>query len=612
MTIVSNLNGNNLDGAYERLIPAGTLPVTNSGSGVAILVGTSDWGARNVVTLCGTLADFVRQFGTYAKDGAGLETSAYHQAWQYFTGGQKDGEVSGGGAALKFIRVASALAARAAVALTDNAGSPGTVGTATAIHTGAAGNGISLIVADGNNRLAAPTAAPALATATTGGTVAAGANLVKHTLTNNRGETLPGPQASITTTGATSTITDTLPALPTGATGWNVYVSADAGVTWKKSNSTPQAPGAYVITAPATGAAIPTSSTAATSWHLTVVPFDGSQPEVYKDLTNATAAAAITGVSKWLTTYAAGASNLLPTPGTFYLTGGISGLDVMDADYIGTAGVTSTGLELAATVKDANYVWATKFSTAVKAKVQAVAVALGITGGVGPVDETIAYDVAAAEALAFNDSHIFYPYGHRLWTNPVSGVQQKVCPVGSIIGARCNADFWSNTSQTKLLGFDGPAVSMTVPQENVLAGLGVIPVDENGVCLKGCNTSQNIAINQVEDVQIPLKLARDVDATCRPLVARPIIYDPVTNTSPFYDDFEHALSEVGRQQPPEAVSGYGVIAIYDQALASQNKARGLFLAQQTGKALQILVDIDANRTTYTRVPAGFQLQTTTG
>jgi hypothetical protein len=608
--IVTTLNGNNLDGAYERLLPAGALPVTNSGSGVAILVGSSDWGPRNTATLCGSLADFVSKFGTYGKDVAGNETSLYHQAWQYFTGGTKDGEITGGGAALYVIRIASTLAMQASYVLLDNAGTPGTVGTATASQAGVPGNNIALVVADGSVRLVAPTAAPVLTTAGTGGTIAAGTNLIKRTLLNNRGETTASPQTAIVTTGATSTITDTLPALPTGATGWNVYVSTDTGVTWKKANATPQAAGAYVITAPATGATFPTVNTAATSFTLTVIPFDNTSPEVYKDLTPATAATAITGISKWLLSWAAGASVLLPTPGTYFLAGGVSGLDVLDADYVGTAGAQSTGLELAATIKNSNYVWAAKFTTAIKAKVQAVAAALGITGGVGPVDETITYDVAGLEALSFNDSRMFYPFGHRLWLNPVSGIVQKVCPVGSIIGARCNAAFWSNTSQTKLLGFVGPAVLMTVAQENVLAGQGVIPVDENGLCLKGCNTSQNAATNQIEDIQIPLKLARDIDATCRPLVSRPILFNPATNTSPFYDDFKHALGEVGRQQPPEAISGYVVVAAYDPALAAQNQARGLFLATQTGKALQILVDIDANRTTYSRVPAGFQLQST--
>jgi hypothetical protein len=66
---------------------------------------------------------------------------------------------------------------------------------------------------------------PVLATATSGGTVAAGTYWVKVTAKNAQGETLGSSVASITTTGATSTITITIFTIP-NATQYNVYMAS--------------------------------------------------------------------------------------------------------------------------------------------------------------------------------------------------------------------------------------------------------------------------------------------------------------------------------------------------------------------------------------------------
>jgi len=68
--------------------------------------------------------------------------------------------------------------------------------------------------------------APVLATAATGGTVAAGTYWVKVTAKNAQGETTASPAAKIVTTGATSTITIfTVP----NATHYNVYIGSGGG-----------------------------------------------------------------------------------------------------------------------------------------------------------------------------------------------------------------------------------------------------------------------------------------------------------------------------------------------------------------------------------------------
>lgn len=107
-------------------------------------------------------------------------------------------------------------------------------------------------------------AAPALSTATTGGTVAAGTYQAVITYVTASGESLPSSSSSQVTTGSTSTLTATSPGAATGATGWNVYLTQAGGVTYTKQNSSPIAIGTnYTATAPptSTGANPPTMDT---------------------------------------------------------------------------------------------------------------------------------------------------------------------------------------------------------------------------------------------------------------------------------------------------------------------------------------------------------------
>lgn len=81
---------------------------------------------------------------------------------------------------------------------------------------------------------------PALATATSGGTVAAGIYGVKITYKNATGETLASESSTIATTGATSTITITSPAASgsggAAATHYLVYMTPANGGPWKLQN----------------------------------------------------------------------------------------------------------------------------------------------------------------------------------------------------------------------------------------------------------------------------------------------------------------------------------------------------------------------------------------
>lgn len=112
-----------------------------------------------------------------------------------------------------------------------------------------------------------PPNAPALATATTGGTVLAGVYQVIITYVNANGETLGSSVASITTTGSTSTITITSPAASANATQYQVYMTQAGGSTFTKQGTGTAIGTNLVISAPPTsgGTNPPTSNTTGTT-----------------------------------------------------------------------------------------------------------------------------------------------------------------------------------------------------------------------------------------------------------------------------------------------------------------------------------------------------------
>jgi hypothetical protein len=107
------------------------------------------------------------------------------------------------------------------------------------------------------------TTAPTGATAATGGTIPAGAYLVAYSWTNASGETQISATAQVTTAGTTSTITVTPPALPSGATGYHVYMSQPGGGPLTRQSAIPQTAASFTLATPptTTGGAIPASNT---------------------------------------------------------------------------------------------------------------------------------------------------------------------------------------------------------------------------------------------------------------------------------------------------------------------------------------------------------------
>jgi hypothetical protein len=607
--LVNSLTGFVLDSVLTRLLPAGLVPAANIATGVAILVATADWGPANVSTSVGNLNSYVAQFGNYNRDAAlANETTGYAQAWGYFTGGKKR-RIAGGGIDLRMIRIAGAGKAYATSNLLD--GAAGIVGTTRALYYGFAGNGIQRIIQDGDNRLAAP-AAPVNTPSAAGGTLATGNVDVVVTFSNSRGETVGSPITTTAVVGATGSISVAQPTPPAGATLWSVYAGISGGTVYRSGAAIAIGTATYVLTTlPAnTQPILPTVNAAATSFHLTVVPFDGTPNEVYKNLTPTTAASAINGYSKYIF-YTAGASVLPPAPSTVFLTGGDSGLTTVDADYVGTPGIAPTGFELAKTVTDANFLICGKMSTAIKAQMKAVADILYCQAIIGPTDATITPAAAIAEQT-FNDQAVIYLYGIQNWLNPVTGLTQNILPAGSVAGALCNGPYWVNLSQTNLNGYLGPVNPLADADANLLAGAGIVPITGGGsVCRKGCNTSTDPSVNQIEDFRIPVFIAKSADSTVAPLIAEPQVVNPLTNQSDFFDDIREALEGLLRNQPREAIQAAYVIAAYDPSLASQNKARVQVVVRQTGKANQIIVDVTSGRAVMGTVPAGVNLITGT-
>jgi hypothetical protein len=119
---------------------------------------------------------------------------------------------------------------------------------------------------------------PALTTATSGGTVAAGLHSVKITYVTASGETLPSEEATIETTGATSTITVASPAAATGATKFKVYMTPPNGGPWKLQNTTGTNIGSnFTLTAPAVTNTAEPPTTDTSGSHLASV-VDGFAP----------------------------------------------------------------------------------------------------------------------------------------------------------------------------------------------------------------------------------------------------------------------------------------------------------------------------------------------
>lgn len=123
--------------------------------------------------------------------------------------------------------------------------------------------------ADTLKLLAAAISAPAqpvTATATTGGTVAAGTYTVVTTYVNSNGETVGSPTKTQVTTGSTSTLTVNSPGAQAGATNWYAYISQANGstLTRQQAAGSPTLIGTnLVLTAPptSTGANPPTLNT---------------------------------------------------------------------------------------------------------------------------------------------------------------------------------------------------------------------------------------------------------------------------------------------------------------------------------------------------------------
>lgn len=116
--------------------------------------------------------------------------------------------------------------------------------------------------------VADPTSAPTLATATTGGTLAAATYVYAYSwVARNGGETLPSSTASQAATGSTSTVTVTVPAKPAWADKTAVYRQTSGTLRYIGSTTTTSFvdDGSVTPTLAALNGAALSTSTAATA-----------------------------------------------------------------------------------------------------------------------------------------------------------------------------------------------------------------------------------------------------------------------------------------------------------------------------------------------------------
>jgi hypothetical protein len=108
-----------------------------------------------------------------------------------------------------------------------------------------------------------------VSTSTTGGTIAAGTYHVVVTYTTATGESAQSSPQSITTAGATSTITVSSPPPASGVTGWYAYVSDANGLTYARQQITAASIGADLTLSSlaTTGAAPPAAQASFCSYH---------------------------------------------------------------------------------------------------------------------------------------------------------------------------------------------------------------------------------------------------------------------------------------------------------------------------------------------------------
>lgn len=117
---------------------------------------------------------------------------------------------------------------------------------------------------DGVAAVAAPTTAPTLAHSAASTSLGAGTYTVEYSYKNADGETTVGPSATVTIS-AGDNIGVTAAALPSGATGINVYISQAPGDAVNLKRAGTSASNTFTATAPATGAAPPTQDSTAVS-----------------------------------------------------------------------------------------------------------------------------------------------------------------------------------------------------------------------------------------------------------------------------------------------------------------------------------------------------------
>jgi hypothetical protein len=143
--------------------------------------------------------------------------------------------------------------------------------TFAALQSGGLNGILEKLITNLSSAIAAPGSAPAVSPTgggSTGGLLAAGQYYLKITATSGIGETTASPESAQFTVAATNIPQVTLPSLPAGASGFNIYLTAAGGASGTEALYAPNVTGAFTnlaVAAPAYTQKPPVANTTALS-----------------------------------------------------------------------------------------------------------------------------------------------------------------------------------------------------------------------------------------------------------------------------------------------------------------------------------------------------------
>jgi hypothetical protein len=315
--------------------------------------------------------------------------------------------------------------------------------------------------------IANPTAAPTLATVTVGGVLPAATYYVRYSWVSPNGETMVSPEANIITTGTTSTVTVTIPALPAGATLSGIYIGTAVGTGTKQGTT---ATTSYTQSAAlVAGAAAPGTNTTNTAETpvIAVAACRSSNTDWYAVYVCDSAKTNILTVAAYIET---------ATPLSVYF------YDTRDAEVLaGTAGNVMATLQ---TLKH-HRSWG-QYSTPLYAAASAMGYAMGANTGLANSAYTLAYKSEPGilpEVLNTTQANTILGYNGNIYTSYGASYNllvQGTMADGVSFDEVLNIDVLTNAVQTAIMNAltSAPKVPQTEDGVSLLVSAITVPCSE--------------------------------------------------------------------------------------------------------------------------------------